>query len=310
MSKKYTVSSKRIDKFEHVTVELKVKDLPDEFVDYHIVQLTDFHFGPATPAAHLRRAIKVTNDLKPDLVLLTGDYVHNDPVGHRHFLATAFSPKLFDWVGYRRSVRVLSEKLRDKLKALTPPDGIVGIFGNHDYLEGLHTIQRQLSPVVTFLVNETLMIRRGKERIVIVGVDDFKRGKLDLEKAIATLHPREIIKADEVSATIGKTSSDTVPESSAAFKILLSHNPDITLHNHKDEIPKFDLMLCGHTHGGQIRLPFVGALATRTKQKDHTRGISTYKGTPVYVSSGVGYGLIQLRINCPPEITSFRLKRA
>lgn len=310
MPNSYTVAEKKIGRFQHVTVEFSIPDLPGEFDGYHMLQLTDFHFGPATPAPHLRRAIKLTNDLKPDLILMTGDYVHNDPIGHRHFLATAFSPKLFDWVGYRRSVRQLCEKLADELRPLSPPDGIIGVFGNHDHLEGLHTVRRQLSPVITFLLNETAVIRRGNSRLVIVGVDDYKRGKLDLERALSTMHPRELAESSEASAAIGGSSNKPAAESDAAFKLLLSHNPDITLHRHEKEISRFDLMLCGHTHGGQIRLPFFGALTTRTKQKDHTRGISEFRGVPVYVSSGVGYGLIQLRLNCPPEITSIRLRRA
>ena len=97
MARNISVSSKRIDRFTLVTLEIVVPELPAELDGYQIVQLTDFHLGPATPVPHLRRAVSITNDLKPGLVLLTGDYVHNDPIGHRHFLATAFSPKLFDW---------------------------------------------------------------------------------------------------------------------------------------------------------------------------------------------------------------------
>ncbi len=308
MAYKHTLSKKRINRFSLITLEFSVPELPQELDGYSMVQLTDFHFGPATPLAHLRRAIAVTNDLKPDLVLLTGDYVHNDPIGHRHFLATAFSPKLFDWVGYRRRVRMLCEELLTEIEKLKPADGVIGVFGNHDHLEGLHTIRRQLSPAVTFLLNETLLIRRGDSVISIVGVDDYKRGKLDLEKAVDTLYA-QALRNDAASTAVVDAPDRPPPPVKAAFKILLSHNPDITLHRHKNEITRFDLMLCGHTHGGQIRLPFIGPLTTRTTQKDHTRGFSQFKGVPVFVSSGVGYGLIQLRLNCPPEITLIRLRR-
>jgi predicted MPP superfamily phosphohydrolase len=94
------------------------------------------------------------------------------------------------------------------------------------------------------------------------------------------------------------------------LKILLSHSPDML---YLPELKKknFDVMLSGHTHGGQIRLPFVGPLTTSTRfaQKDEAVGLFKKGDMFVNVSAGIGHSALPIRINCPAEIVLISLKK-
>jgi len=86
------------------------------------VQLTDLHFGPATTARHIERAIAVSNDLNPDIVALTGDYVQFSATGIGHAIAHRFNPKMFRWIDYRREVRELAGRLGTDAHGAIPAD--------------------------------------------------------------------------------------------------------------------------------------------------------------------------------------------
>ena len=129
-----------------------------------------------------------------------------------------------------------------------------------------------------------MTIEKNDGSLFIAGVDDWRRGKPALGPA-----------------------AEAAAASKAFFRILITHNPDIVLHQDADELRHFQLMTVGHTHGGQICLPFWGPIVTRTKQSLHTDGLSLHGKLAVYTSAGVGYGGIGVRILCPPEITLFEL---
>ena len=95
----------------------------------------------------------------------------------------------------------------------------------------------------------------------------------------------------------------------APFRLLLSHNPDSVAELLPEELAQFHLALCGHTHGGQLRLPFFGALRTSSQYwKRFEYGCYEMKNSDfsMIVSSGIGATWIPLRINCPPEIILIR----
>jgi predicted MPP superfamily phosphohydrolase len=98
---------------------------------------------------------------------------------------------------------------------------------------------------------------------------------------------------------------------SADLRILLSHSPDIL---YSDEIKrkKFDILLSGHTHGGQIRMPGIGALITGTRHAKRKESYGAYRtpdGMFINVSAGIGYSLLPIRINCPAELVLIELTR-
>jgi predicted MPP superfamily phosphohydrolase len=286
----YNIHENRRERFVLRTVEIKVEGLPSAFKGFRIAQLTDLHYGPATSAKHLEAAVKLTNSLGPDLIVLTGDYIQNSRLGIRHRLATDVNPKLFGLMNQRRAVRQLANDLGTILEPLEAPKGIVGVFGNHDYIEGIGSIRKRLPQRINWLVNSAQQMRSQEGSLLIAGVDDTRRGTPNLEHT--------------VQSAIAELRGCPEP----FFKILLSHNPDVVLERSRHLLTEFDLILCGHTHGGQIRLPMLGAPITRTKQRHHTSLLSDFHDSKIYVNHGVGYGGITVRLFCPPEITIFEFQ--
>lgn len=112
------------------------------------------------------------------------------------------------------------------------------------------------------------------------GFDDFKEGKPLFKKDFLT----------------GETT---------AFRCVISHNPDnIPIHLTEEDLSRIPLILCGHTHGGQIRIPLFGALKTSSVfWKRFEGGLYRHKrtGTLMFVTAGIGISGIPLRLFCPPE---------
>jgi uncharacterized protein len=159
--------------------------------------------------------------------------------------------------------------------------GIVGILGNHDVSEEIPALERL---GVKMLINEALELRRGRESTWIIGVDDpHYYGCDDLPGALKD-----------------------VP--SEAFKILLVHTPEIIK---EAEAYGIDLYLCGHTHGGQVCLPFIGPIVTHANcARAYTHGVWQYKNLQGYTSPGVGTSGVPVRFFCPPEISVIELRCA
>ncbi|HEY7494842.1 MAG TPA: metallophosphoesterase [Candidatus Tectomicrobia bacterium] len=166
------------------------------------------------------------------------------------------------------------------LAGVNARQGIVGILGNHDMAEMVPAFERL---GVRMLMNESLELRRGLDSVWLVGVDDpHHYGCDDLPGALLDV-PKQ------------------------AFKILLVHTPEL--------IPEADqhgvrLYLCGHTHGGQICLPFFGPLLTHANcPRRYVRGAWQYNNVIGYTSSGVGCSGVTARFLCPPEIVLIELCR-
>ncbi|MBI3920664.1 MAG: metallophosphoesterase [Armatimonadetes bacterium] len=206
-----------------------------------------------------------------------------------------------DFVNYR-SLRFLPAGARE-LPALQSRLGVYACLGNHDHWEGVEKVRVALQEVgVRVLVNESLQITEG---VCVAAVDDMMSGEPDLQ---ATVHG--------------------IPKDAAV--ILLSHNP--TILPQVTERPW--LVLSGHTHGGQMALPFLGPRGmTRVRgirwimQKYESLGLRTHGGRPeavcghrypagwfqegearMYVNRGIGSNQVwPFRYNCPAEIACFTL---
>ena len=161
---------------------------------------------------------------------------------------------------------------------LTGP--IYGVLGNHDSIRMVPGMEEM---GIRMLLNEAEIITRGDERIHLAGIDDAHYYRVDnIEKAA------EPIPQDE-------------------FSILLSHTPEIYRQAANAD---FDLLLGGHTHGGQICLPGSIPITLDSKLPRHMgAGAWTYNKMAGYTSVGVGSCIVAVRLNCPPEITLHRLQR-
>lgn len=237
-----------------VTVALPL--LPPGLAGLRIAQISDTHHGPYTGRGFVEKAVGLVRAEKPDLVVLTGDYVHKD---------SAYTPAGIE-----------------PFALLRPPLGLFAVLGNHDHWHDADLTRECLARAgAVDLTNAHALAEKGGETICLAGVGDLWEDEQDLAAAL-----------------------DGVEES--ALRILLSHNPDYA--ELMPRTPRVDLMISGHTHGGQIDLPFLGApvLPSSCGQK-YRAGLVRGPRCPVFVSRGVGVISPPVRINCPPEVAVLTL---
>jgi len=187
-----------------------------------------------------------------------------------------------DLVGDRSAVPLALELM----KGLCERYPTYMVLGNHDYCEGVHVerLRRRLTGMgVCLLLNRSEPIPRFPG-LRLVGLDDPHTGRHDLDQAFADVEPE-------------------------AFVILLAHSPAI-----HSQVLGYDpdLVLCGHTHGGQICLPLIGPIKTNARGVGR-KAVSGFTRlsprTGVYVSRGIGVTYVRTRILCSPEITRITLRR-
>ncbi|WP_295818653.1 metallophosphoesterase [uncultured Deinococcus sp.] len=232
--------------------------------------LTDLHYGLYVGAGQVRRWIDATHDTRPDVILLGGDLLD---------LRVQDTP---------------SPLLRE-LARLGAPLGVYSVWGNHDYGSIGQYASRYYGPVradwparqaqvardlqavgVTVLRNRGVALR---DDVHVGGVDDLWNGVPDVRAALAGAGER---------ATI-----------------LVSHNPDV--------LPALPvgagLVLSGHTHGGQIRVPLLGApmVPSAFGQRYAMGWVQGAHATPAYVSRGLGTSGVPLRNLCSPEVAVLTL---
>ena len=161
--------------------------------------------------------------------------------------------------------------------------GVFAVLGNHDFKVDAEEITEALRKQrIRVLRNAHYPLRAGSATLWMVGVDDLWWGADDLPAALQGVPARDP-------------------------KILLCHNP---MGIHRAAAHGIDFMISGHTHGGQVRLPVVGSLRGRSKLGQRfVDGWNRLSGTQIYVSRGIGRSVVPLRLNCPPEIACFYLRR-
>ena len=248
--------------------------MPGLTAPLRIVFLTDLHYGLYITGAQVRRWAEVALAEEPDLILLGGDFVD---------IHAGETPT----------------PLLEQLARLRAPLGVFGVWGNHDYGsfgryysrwrgEGTPDWPRHRDALAAALTEAGVTLLRNKSvqpraDLHLIGTDDFQWGEpADLP---ALLHGAE-----------GRAT------------LLLTHNPDIL-----PDLPQpVGLTLAGHTHGGQVRLPGVGAVMVPSHYG--TRYDMGWKegahGSPAYISRGLGMSALPVRMLCPPEITVLTLSPA
>ena len=236
---------------ENVSVYLK--RLPRELDGFRIVHLSDIHHSPFTNLEHITRAVEIANNLKPDMFILTGDYVSHE----REYIAPM-------------------AKVMGKLAA---EFGTFACLGNHDHWTDAELITNCLSDEgITVLINEGFRFKARDASFWLCGVDDLMVGKTDLRQALMGAEPDEM-------------------------KLLLAHNPEIIRRAAKAGI---DLMLSGHTHGGQVKIRDEEKRIFQRRRLSN--GLHHRKETQIYITRGIGTVVLPIRYQCPPEISLIQLR--
>ncbi len=164
---------------------------------------------------------------------------------------------------------------------LQAPMGRFAVLGNHDAVSDSRKIVSDLQAHdIPVLQNRSVPFERGKARIWLAGVDDALDGMPDLGQAL-----------------------DKVPPGEAT--VLLAHEPDFA---DEASLSKVDLQLSGHSHGGQIWIPGIGAPWLPSLGRKYPRGLYKVGNLTLYTNIGIGTIRAPVRINCPPEITLITLR--
>jgi uncharacterized protein len=253
-----------------VSIDVPLARLHESWDGFRIAQLSDLHYDDYFSVVPLRRAIVMVNDLVPDLIVLTGDFV-TSPLRERRRRS----------MPERREAAKAIEPCALLLTQLRAKSGVVAILGNHD----LDTDPGRITSVleshgIRVLKNQSLPLERQGNRLWVAGVDDILDGKPDLGLALKAIPPAEPV-------------------------VLLAHEPDWADYAAKYPV---DLQLSGHSHGGQIRIPFIGAPYLPELARKYPWGLRRIGLLTLYTNSGIGTIRIPVRFDCPPEITLFTLR--
>lgn len=200
-------------------------------------------------------------------------------------LAKLTKPDLLVLTGdYTTTYRRFIEPCAEVLGGLSAPEGVWAVLGNHDhYTDPELTTRALVRNHITVLNNANTTIRRGPDAIQLAGIDDWSWNGTDWTRAFLGLDRKR-------------------------SSILLSHQPNVL---DFDETQAAALVLSGHTHGGQIKLPFIGAPARfATMDLKYASGLFRRGLTQLYVSRGTGVIGLPVRFGVRPEIAVLRLRRA
>ena len=237
--------------------DIFIRDLPPAFENFRITQLNDIHHSRILWLNEIRRVVKLAQQTRPDMFVLTGDYS----------------------TSYRRYI----EPCAEVLAALSAPEGVWAVLGNHDHYTDPELTTRALQRNhIAVLNNAHTTLSRGSDSLQLSGIDDWTWNATDWVKAFSGL----------------KTNTPT---------ILLSHQPTVLDFQQTKNV---SLILSGHTHGGQLNFPLLGAPASLfTKDMRYARGLFRRGETQLYVSTGTGVIGLPVRFGVRPEIAVLRLRR-
>lgn len=240
--------------------------------------IADVHAGgPVMPADRIRAICEDMNELAPDVVVLLGDF--------------SASHKL-------KTRTVAPEEWSEALSVLRAPLGVHAILGNHDWWDDLHAQRTGKGPVlgrrmlervgIPVYENDVVRLEKSGRAFWLAGLGDqmaFIRGRR--KRAF-----RKFEGVDDLDGTLAKITDD-------APVILLAHEPDIF-----PRVPeRVALTLCGHTHGGQVRLLGFSPMVSPSRAgRRYTYGHICEDERNLIVSGGLGCSVLPVRVGVPPEI--------
>jgi predicted MPP superfamily phosphohydrolase len=235
--------------------QVAIPNLPSSFHGFTLAQLTDLHLGFLVSESFVEGIIDRTNRLKTDVIVCTGDYVHE------------------------RNTLEEIEKVWPILSKLEARYGVYSVLGNHDHWADSERSLYWLERTQQNIRHKCKPIYKGKDRILIGGAGDYWEDELKIDQTFSCSDENEC-------------------------RLLLSHNPDSV--DSEFTMP-LSLVLSGHTHGGQVVIPFLGSPVLPVKNKNYSSGLITTTKTQLFISRGIGWAIYPIRFNCYPEIAILEL---
>ena len=235
--------------------------------------IADIHAcEPLMSASRVRSIAEFANRLRPDVIFILGDF----NAGHRMVSAAVFPPQ---W--------------GEALSVLRAPLGVYAILGNHDLWHGAlpgmrsdggESIRKALRHAnIKLLENEAVRLEKNGSPFWIAGLADQLGQRVGHHRFQGL---------DDLPGTLRQVTDD-------APVVLLAHEPFIFHH-----VPKrVSLTLCGHTHGGQVDLPFLTAAYLQSRWgADYIYGHIVENDRHMIISAGLGTSILPVRFLCPPEL--------
>jgi hypothetical protein len=250
--------------------DVVIPGLPPAFDGFRIAQISDIHMDEFTEAFFVREVVNHVNSLKPDAVFLTGDFVTSEFASQKFAIGAGW-------------------QCAGILKELTCRQRYA-VLGNHDCQVGADEVSEALADNnIIVLRNYYMPLERSGARIWLAGLADPLQGSPDPEATIP--------------ASIRNIPQEPI--------ILLCHAPDYV-----DDLlampsgQAVSLMLCGHTHGGQVRLPLIGPMILPRMGRKYVEGWFRFGRLQMHVNRGIGTVGVPFRLDCPPEISMLTLRSA
>jgi predicted MPP superfamily phosphohydrolase len=275
-------------------LNLKIPDLPPSLVGFKILQISDLHLNPNITDAFLERITRSIQTLHPDLIVFTGDFLCY-------------------------SLFLEPERLARFFNSLHAPYGCFAILGNHDYAQFVSVnTQGQYDVITPFSSPLTRAFKRLLEKIKLTKTMTDRVKNISLNSNLVNLlnsTPFQLLHNTTVTVPVKDTKLNICglgeyllgkTNPSEAFANYDTKYPGLILLHNPDGAPLLKgypghVVLCGHTHGGQVNLPWMWQKFTLLENMQFKKGLIDVDGKQVYINRGIG-SVLQFRWFAPPEI--------
>lgn len=250
--------------------DLPLARWPAEQNGLRIALLSDIHAGaPYINAAKLQKIVRLTQESRPDLILLAGDFVINSVVGG-HYMPP--------------------EEIARHLSGLKAPLGVYAVPGNHEHRREPGRMPEMRAAFekhgIAMIDGKLLKLELGRFRFWLTGYDNLPLGVSQPERQIRPSY------------------ADDLP------LIALTHDAE-TYRVLPDQVrSRIRLLLAGHTHGGQVNLPFLGPVMLRLIKQPFYQAGHYREQSDLFITTGIGTSNLPARFRVPPEISMLILKHA
>ena len=257
--------------------EIKIEKWNPAFDDFKIVAVSDIHGGSnAVTEAKLRQIVELINAQDADIVVFLGDYVSQQP---------------FD----RSKLKMPMATIAANLSGIKSKYGVFMVFGNHDGWYNETDVRRHFERIgYTVLENELAFVEKNGQKLRVLGLKDHT--KIKTWQGFSA-DAREVLESNDEAGDV----------------IVLEHSPDILpiITGEFSISDDLKLMLAGHTHGGQIRFPFIGSpIVPSSFGQKYAAGHVKDKGLDMFVTTGIGTSILPFRFLVPPEIAVINVRTA